>query len=140
MHHRALLLSIMLALVAVMGCEELVTLALDEIREEEELTSPSGVLLFGVLALTEPCQFEITLIGTDDNGYITDFRQTGGDLPPGHSMAIEEGNVSEPDVIALITGPPVNAGRWTAYFVAIDNEGYESPEKDVPLTCVQRTE
>lgn len=137
-------MAIMLTLGTGAGCVDPVTLAtmaaVDEIWGDEESNSPSDIIITGMFIQTDPCQFDLDLVSSDDDGHVADFRQTQGNLPPGYSMTVEEGDVSDPSVSAGINGPPVNAGYWTAFFVAVDNEGNESSEKEVLFICDERPE
>jgi len=144
MHPRILFLSLSLVWISSSSCTETATTlatlaAYDEIAEDQEPKSPSKPILGGMIVLIEPCEFEIGIASSDPDGFIVSFRQTGGSMPPGYSTAIEDSDPSSPGVYAMISGPPVSAGSWTAYFVAVDNEGRESPVKDVPFICGEKS-
>jgi len=106
----------------------------DEITDKDD-KSPSSPVIGDWGPLLEPCEFDFGMVSTDPDGFITGFRQTGGEMPPGYSMSLESTDLSSPNVTGRLQGPAVAAGNWTAYFAAVDNDGRESEPREVPFIC-----
>lgn len=127
-----------------MNCTDPATLATlaayEEIREDQDPKSPSKPVVGGMIALVEPCEFDVGLASSDADGFVAGFRQRGGELPPGYTMTVEDSAPPTPGVVGRFKGPPVNAGRWTSSFAAVDNEGRESPAMEVLFVCAEKTE
>jgi len=108
--------------------------ATDDYEVEQK---PSRPTFAGWRPLVEPCEFHFDLRSSDPDGFVAGFRQIRGEMPPGCIMSLAKIDASTQDVVGRIRGPAVDAGRWSAYFVAVDDDGHESLTREVPFVCVE---